>query len=144
MNILRQFLPALAIVSALTSFGSARNAEPALTKLEGHRSNLEVQLVLTDGSIRTVTLEGVGCPVAMCSRVAVNVRAEGKGLIEKIWLDSITSIQDITADGAVFVFKDGTRRRLSVLTVNRVLYVAGSAGKTDLSHVRSLTFVPAK
>ncbi len=66
--------PHFAVEGALTSFGSARNAEPAPTKLEGDRSNLEVRLssLRPTGSIRTVTLEGVGCPVAMCSRVAEN------------------------------------------------------------------------
>jgi hypothetical protein len=144
MNILRRLIPAVAVLGALTGFSVARNAGPALTKLEGHRSNLEARLVFTDGSTRTVTLEGVGCPVAMCSRVAVNTRAKGTGQIEKIWLDSISSIQDITGGEALFVFKDGTQQRLSVVQVNQVLYAAAGAGKIDLSRIQSLTFVPTR
>jgi hypothetical protein len=80
----------------------------------------------------------------MCSRVAVNTRAKGTGQIEKIWLDSISSIQEITGGEALFVFKDGTQQRLSVVQVNQVLYAAAGAGKIDLSRIQSLTFVPTR
>jgi len=37
--------------------------------MEGHRSSLKAKLTLSNGTICTVTLEGVGCPLGMCSRV---------------------------------------------------------------------------
>jgi hypothetical protein len=146
MNILsisKWLIPVVAVVGALGSSGIPRNPEPAPTKLEGHRSHLEARIVLSDGTIHTVTLEGVGCPVGLCSRVAVNARAQGDARIEKVWLDCIAAIQDITGRDALFVFTDGTQRRLSVVSENRVLYSTGD-GKVDLSHVQSLIFVGAR
>jgi hypothetical protein len=146
MSIFRRWIPGIAVLIALSTFSAARNAAP--DRLEGHLSHLSARMVLSDGTTRAVKLEGVGCTVSMCSRVAVNARTEGtrtegNGVIQKIWLDSISSIQDITSNDALFRLKDGTQRRLSVVTENRILYAAGSAGKIDLSHIQSLTFVPA-
>ena len=101
-------------------------------------------MTLANGSLRTVRLEGVGCSEAMCSRVAVRTRPEGDSRVTKTWLDTIAAIKDITADGAMFVLKDGTSRRLSVVRDNRVIYVVDQRGiekKIDLAGIASIEFL---
>jgi hypothetical protein len=102
---------------------------------------------MLNGTSRTATLEGVGCPASMCSRVVVNSKARGESAVTHTWLDSLASIQDIAKDDALFRFKDGTERRLSVVPLNRVLYVRNRSDmeKLDLSLVKALEFVsPSK
>jgi hypothetical protein len=55
------------------------------------------------------------------------------------WLDSVAAIKDATPHDALFVFKDGTERRLAVIPGNRYLYVAN--GKAELSSVKSVEFM---
>jgi len=65
-------------------------------------------------------------------------------MVTKTWLDSVAAIKEVSKDEALFVFRDGTERRLSVIPLNRVLYVKGRlAGdeKIDLASVRSLEFI---
>jgi len=97
------------------------------------------------------TLEGVGCSTSMCSRVVVNsvvVNSKGPGEpgVTHTWLDSLAGIRDIAKDDALFRFKDGTERRMSVVPLNRVLYVRDSSGareKLDLGTVKALEFISA-
>src|ERR1700682_5605623 len=84
---------------------------------------LVATITLANGSSRTVSLEGVGCSETLCSRVAVRSRIDGQPHVQRTRLDSLVAIKDITKDGARFVFKDGTERRQSVVSDNRVLYV---------------------
>jgi hypothetical protein len=105
---------------------------------------LVARMTLANGSSRTVSLEGVGCSEAMCSRVAVRSRPEGDSRVTKTWLDTIAAIKDITSDGALFVLKNGTSRRLSVVHDNRFIYFAdqhGAEKKIDLAGIQSIEFL---
>jgi hypothetical protein len=131
---------ALVTLVAGTAFGSVRNPEPA--DFQGHRSSLRAAVTLSDGRVRTITLRGVGCTLAMCSRVrALDTNAES------VWMDGLTSVRNISreADGvtAVLTFKDGSERRASIPAGNRVLYLAGRFGQTerlDLARVSRIEF----
>lgn len=114
---------------------------------QGHASGLTAKITLPDGTSRTARLQGVGCPVAICSRVVIKGKAKGDSLV-RTWLDTIAAIKDTTADDALFVKKDGTVERLSLVKDFRVLYVADRVGgteKLDLAKVKSIEFLaPAK
>ena len=98
------------------------------------------KVVSADGTSRTVRLEGVGCTESMCSRVFIRSKGES-GAPLRTWFDSIASIKDATATDALFVMKDGTERRHTLVTDFRVLYVLNPNGRTeklDLTKIRSL------
>jgi hypothetical protein len=60
-------------------------------------------------------------------------------------LDTIATIKDITRDHALFVLKDGTQQRLSLVPDFRVLYVPNPDGsrteKIDLATLKSIEFI---
>jgi hypothetical protein len=109
---------------------------------------------MPDGSSRSVAVQGVGCVVSMCSRVAVrstesSARLAGFGLHKEMrtWLDSLAAIKDITKSDALFVFKDNSARRLSIVDGNRFFYFAKAhfgLGKIDVMRVRSIEFLPSR
>jgi hypothetical protein len=104
-----------------------------------------VRLDLRDGSSKVVRLDGVGCDVSICSRVAVNSRTVGNVVVNRTRFDTIAAIREISDDSAVFVSKDGSTRRVSVIPDNRVLYVIASDGHTQkigLRQVKSIQFNP--
>jgi hypothetical protein len=94
-----------------------------------HRSALPVTLTLTNGTQHTLTLEGVGCREAMCSRVrALDSHADS------VWLDGLSSVREISRNSsgpvhAVFTFKDGTARSASIAELNRVVYLKDEHGR---------------
>ena len=109
--------------------------------LEGHSSSLRAKLTMADGSVKRVTLEGVGCPSGLCSRV------KARELDNVIWLDGLKSIKNISHTvGAVAVtlaYKDGTERHAAVVVTNRILYVRRSLGqleKLDMGSVDRIDF----
>jgi hypothetical protein len=102
-----------------------------------------VRLGLRDGSSTIVRLDGVGCNESICSRVAVNSRAVGNPIVNHTRFDEIVAIQEIDDDTVLFVFNDGTKRRVSVVLDNRVLYVISPSGRTQkisLRQVQSIDF----
>ncbi len=109
-----------------------------------HRSSLPVRLTLLNGVEKTVTLEGVGCSISMCSRVRVRNTSAAN-----VWLDGVASVSSIkdTASGtvkAVFNFKNGGEGQESVVAGNRVLYVTNGRGrqeKVDLGSVSRILFL---
>jgi hypothetical protein len=108
-----------------------------------HVSDLIARITMADGSSRTARLEGVGCSQSICSRTAIKGKAGAESLV-RTWLDSIAAIRDTTANDALFVLKDGTERRLSLVADFRVLYVASrfsGTEKLDLAKVRSVEFL---
>jgi hypothetical protein len=112
---------------------------------QGHRSGMTAKVTLTDGVTRTVKLEGVGCSVSLCSRTAISGRAEHDSII-KTWFDTVAEIRDTTDLDALFVMKDGTQRRMGLMTDFRVVYLASPAGaaeKVDLSKIKSIEFLAA-
>ena len=133
----------IAVVLLVPMFTMKGASEPQ----QRHSSGLMAKITLPDGTSRTARLEGVGCPVSMCSRVAIKGKAKGDSPV-RAWLDTIAAIKDTTADDALFVRKDGTEQRLSLMQDFRVLYLAnrnGGTEKLDLTKVKSLEFLtPAK
>jgi hypothetical protein len=133
----------IAAIAVVSLAGSAGVASIAPKSLEGHKFSLHARVIMVDGSVRTVTLEGVGCAETMCSRVrAGTVKADS------IWLDGLASMRAISdgADGsvkAVFEFRGGAERQASIVARNRVLYIAGwfgNSGRLDLGSVRRIDF----
>jgi len=117
------------------------SASYAVGDMEGHNSSLRAKLTMADGSVRRVTLEGVGCPTGMCSRV------KAREINNVIWLDGLASIRNIShSAGAVSVtlgFKDGTERQAQVVVTNRVLYlgkIIGQTEKLDMGSVDRIDF----
>ena len=132
------------ILLAIAVFGVLGNVATAVSamrsaKTEGHSTNLTARITMSNGSSQTVILEGVGCSTSLCSRVAVKDRAGRSS-----WLDTIATIADISKDNALFVFKDGSKRRVSILDANRFLYFAhGYFGseRIDLDQLKSVEFL---
>jgi hypothetical protein len=106
---------------------------------------LTAKITMADGTVRMAALEGVGCSASICSRVAIKGKAEGAAVTTP--LDSIAAIRDTTANGALIVMKDGTRRRLTLLNDFRVLYLANrsrGARKLDIATVKSVEFIACR
>jgi hypothetical protein len=110
--------------------------------LEGHESSLRAKVTMRDGTCHTITLQGVGCAQGMCSRVRVRDTTP-----DGVWLDRLASVRDISqnAEGpvhAVFMFKDGSSREISVTALNRVLYVGSRfwTHQLDLAGVKQIEF----
>ena len=105
---------------------------------------LVARMTLANGSLRTVSFEGVGCSEALCSRVAVRSRSEDGSRVTTTRLDTIAAIKDIASGCALFVLKDGTSRRVSVVHDNRFVYFADQHGadkKIDLAGIESIEFL---
>jgi hypothetical protein len=133
----------LAVIGAVCVAGGAGTASILPRNLEGHQSSLRARFTMADKSMRTVTIEGVGCPTGMCSRVrAKEIRSDS------IWLDGLASVREISSNtvgpvSATFRFKNGTERQASIIAVNRVLYInswPGHTEKLDLGTVRRIDF----
>lgn len=124
---------------------AARGASESPEDPQGHLSKLTARITTTDGTSRTVVLEGIGCSASICSRTVIKSKAPNDSRVNT-WLDSLAAIKDTTATDALFVLKDGTARRLSLVNDFRVLYLAGHLGATeklDLARVKSVEFAPA-
>jgi hypothetical protein len=106
---------------------------------EGHASGLMAKISMSNGMTRTVRVEGVGCTASLCSRTAIRSSGEHDSTV-KTWLDTIAAIKDTTPSDALFVMRDGTRRRMSLLNDFRVLYLAPGE-KLDIARVKSIEFV---
>ena len=91
-------------------------------------------------------IEGLGCSVGICSRVAIKGAADGDDSLVSFWLDGIAAIRDTTDQEALIVMKNGAERRVSLVKDFRVLYLANrtlSPEKLDLGKIKSLEFLPA-
>jgi hypothetical protein len=144
MTIISRGLGIIAIAAAVSLAGSPGGASIARPEDQDHRSLLRARITLANGTDRTVTLEGVGCNVGMCSRVAIRNTTAGT-----VWLDSLASVTDITAGNSfgpvklIFRFKNGADREALVTSWNRVLYLQGRFGftrKLDLGGVETIDF----
>lgn len=144
MGMMSRWMVLPAIVTVFGAVGGAwTGSAPLVGEEREHRSPLTAKLTLLSGATRAVTLEGVGCSSSMCSRVSVNGTLARESVVSRTWLDSIAMIRDVTRGDALFVFKDGSERRLSVVPLNRVLYLKNQWGgreKLDLARVKSLEF----
>ena len=112
---------------------------------EGHATGLMARITMRDGTVGNVKLAGVGCALGICSRSVIKGRA-GESEV-KSWLDSLAAIRDTDEKSALFVGKDGTSQRLSLVKDFRVLYLANRLGggrKVDLAQVRSVEFLDSR
>jgi hypothetical protein len=135
-------LSRLAAFAAVVLVGAVGLPTTAPFDLEGHQSSLRARIAMSDGTSRRVTLRGVGCTQAMCSRVRVRDTNT-----DSVWLDGLASVRDISQNGegpvrAVFAFKDGSSREISINAWNRVLYVGSRfwTDKVDLAGVTRIDF----
>ncbi len=130
---------------SFTTAGSDRHSpvlDAGQQTVGGHLSGLAATITMRDGATRTVRLEGVGCPQAICSRTAIKAKTGADSLVQT-WFDSLAAITDTTPSDALFVLKDGTSRRMSLVYDFRVLYLANRLGGTerlDLAKVQSIEF----
>ena len=65
----------------------------------------------------------------------------------RTWFDSLAAIKDTTATDALFVLKDGTSQRMSLVNDFRVLYLAARLGgteKLDLAKVKAVEFLGSR
>jgi|SRR5580658_6381623 len=131
----------VALIGALCVAGAGTLAPRNRSNLEGHHSSLKTTITLADGTVRAVTLDGVGCPESMCSKVKAREQTNS------IWLDGLASVRGISHTAgpvmATFKFKDGTERQAAIIAVNRVLYVRSHFGLTenlDLGNVSKIDF----
>ena len=140
LSTLRMGWIAIGLLAPIT-FMSGANGPPSVE--QGHLSGMTARITLPNGVTRTVKLEGVGCTASICSRTAIKGKGEHDALV-RAWFDSIAAIKDTTESDALFVMKDGTQRRMSLVTDFRVLYLAnpsGAAEKLDLAKAKSIEFL---
>ena len=138
-----------ACLLAAVPFTSAVSA-PSSAVDQGQQSangqtGLMAKITMRDGTTRTVKLEGVGCLQSICSRTAIKAKAKTDSLV-RTWFDGLATIKDTTAADALFVLKDGTSQRMSLLSDFRVLYLANRLGgteKLDLAKVKAIEFLPS-
>jgi len=110
---------------------------------QANPAGLTAKITLPDGATRVAKVEGIGCSVAICSRVAIKGGTQGDSLVQKS-LRSIAAIKDTNHGHALLVLKNGTEARVSLIRDFRVLYLANPAGgddKLDLANVKSVEFV---
>jgi hypothetical protein len=133
---------------AIASFTAGANGSFPPTSVDQvsashHLSGLMAKITMRDGTTRTVKLEGVGCRQSICSRTAIKAKSEVASVV-KTWFDGLAAIRDATSRDALFVMKDGTSKRMSLLTDFRVLYLANRLGgpeRLDLGAVNSVEFL---
>jgi hypothetical protein len=124
--------------SAIGTAGPLRPGGDAPRRAHTHASGITARITLSDGGVRTIELQGLGCSEAICSRVFIRAR-EANHSESQIWLDSIAAIKSINHDSALFVMKDGTERRLALIPDFRVLYVTNSNGNSERIDLGAIT-----
>ena len=147
MNVAFRIGSVATLLLAAISF-AGNTARPNVSSSEtdrqaGHLSGPTAKIIMRDGATRTVQLEGVGCPLGICSRNAIKTKNGANSLV-KTWFDCLAAIMDTTPNDALFVLRDGTRQRMSLVHDFRVLYLANRLGgteKLDLAKVKAVEFV---
>jgi hypothetical protein len=151
MNVAFRIGSIATLLLAAISF-AGNTARPNVSSSEtdrqaGHLSGPTAKITMRNGAARTVKLEGIGCPLGICSRTAIKAKNGADSLVET-WFDCLAAITDTTPNDAMFVLKDGTRQRMSLVHGFRVLYLANRLGgteKLDLAKVKAVEFVsPAR
>jgi hypothetical protein len=136
----------LIVFVALLSSGALPASRGIMDIGHRHLTDLTAGITTADGSKRTVQLEGVGCTASVCSRTAIRGRDQSGALVD-VWLDSIRTITAATPLEADFLLKDGTQRRITLLSDFRVLYLErrlGGPERIDLGMVKSVEFSAVK
>lgn len=126
-------------VGFLASAGLNSISQPRTLAERMHSSPAMARVTWPNGISRTLSFEGVGCASSMCSRVRIQSRAKNSLSVDDTWLETVASIRDITGQDALFLFKDGTARRLPILSGNRFLYFANR--KAEMGKFESVEFL---
>jgi hypothetical protein len=127
-------------MKSLLAIGLLATVHAAFPAAEaGPARALTARVTLLDGSARTVTLEGLGCTIAICSRTVIKGVNDHHALAGTR-LDSLAAIRGITPDSASLLLKSGGERRITLVKDFRVLYLEGGE-KLDLTAARSVEFV---
>jgi hypothetical protein len=103
---------------------------------------LKAKITLLNGETHTMKIEGVGCTASICSRTVLKGKDDHDAMVTTPF-DSVAAIKDTTGHNALFVMRDGSQRRISLVTDFRVLYLTSEAGapeKMDLAKVKSIDF----
>lgn len=134
-------------LSLIPMLGAALVALPTLAEVGTlvPRGPQIVKVTFRDGTVRTGTLRGVGCPIAICSRVAFKGVHQDDSVVREQFED-LAAIRDVTSHAASFVGKDGSSKRLTFLYDFRVLYLEESGNaerKVDFVEVKSVEFTGA-
>jgi len=122
----------------LGSAGRSSLPRPSLGDRDHYSPGL-VRVTWPNGESRTLSFKGVGCAMNMCSRVRIQSKIKDSLGVSDTWLDSVASVRHITNQDALFILKDGTSRRLPVISGNRFLYFAN--GKSEMGKFESVEFV---
>jgi hypothetical protein len=133
------------IAVAVVAMSQAFAQRPEVKFSEGHRSPLRAEISFHDGSQRTVLVLGSGFSVANLFS-AHTLEAIGSGDSEiKLWLDTISTIEEITDKEATFVMKNGSERRLRFKNDSAqlidALYLSNADGGTERVQVSKVTLV---
>ena len=134
----------LTIILILGTLGALLSGSSTLAVTDQH-AEPTVRITLRDGSMRTAVLQGVGCPIAICSRVAFKGVHQDYAILSEDF-KGLDAIRDVTSHAASFVAKDGRSKRLTLLHDFRVLYLEDPSGKEqklDLREVKSVEFTGA-
>jgi hypothetical protein len=110
---------------------------------EHHARSIIATLTLRTGDRRIVTLRGVGCSEQLCSTTHLETRSARRVEIERTRLRDIASMRITTPDEVTLVMKDGSTSRMSIVPLNRTLYVADAVGheeRIDVGQIASLEF----
>jgi hypothetical protein len=139
----RVILLAVVLLSPFTF--EVRGSKESWKDAQGHLSGLTARITMRDGAIRVAKIQGMGCTASICSRTLIKGKTNRESAVT-VWLDSISAVRETTSADALFVLRDGSRRRLSFVPNFRILYLdtlLGIGEKLDLSSVQSLEFSPA-
>ena len=128
---------AVVAVTFLGRVGLGSFSEPTGGE-RGHSSPAKAIVTWPNGDRRTLRFEGVGCAVSMCSRLRIQSKIKGSLAVNDTWLDSVSSIENVTDSDALFHFKDGSAGRLPITLGNRFFYFGN--GKIELGKLRSVEF----
>src|SRR5712692_5387952 len=92
---LRIGLLIVASVGIIGRLGAGSNAAPPqASALDGHASPAIARITLSDGSVRTVAFDGLGCSAGMCSRHVLRGAAKGDAFADNTWLDTVAAIKN--------------------------------------------------
>jgi hypothetical protein len=133
-NALRVHLLGLVVVSITFLATGIRNP---LRADENKPIAFTTRITMANGTTRTAYLQGVGCSAAICSRVFIQGKVDNNSTAT-IRFDSISAIEEITENAAVFVMNDGTRRHVTFIPDFRVLYIANPNGGTEKLDLRTI------
>ena len=134
-----RLLLSLGAIGFLGAVGANSFTQPASTSDREHSSPAMARVIWPNGDSRTLSFRGVGCAISMCSRVRIQSKIKDSLASHNTWLDAVASISDITTQDALFLFKDGSARRLPIVAGNRFLYFGN--GKAEIGRFKSVEFL---